>query len=112
VNEAGCYVIESVPKTEETRRDTGYSKTVNWIRTDNYTRVRSEIHDLSGGLFKVMEVLSLKEVDGLRGKWLMEKVEMRNLRSGHSTLLTFTNIEANKEIDGKLFAPGRLDRGQ
>ncbi len=110
VNETLCYVIESVPKTEETKRDTGYLKTVNWIRTDNYARVKSEIYDLSGGLFKLMQVHSLKEVDGRRGKWLMEKVEMRNLRSGHSTFLTFINIETNKEINERLFAPGRLDR--
>lgn len=107
-----CYVIESVPKREETRRDTGYSRTVNWIRSDNYVRVRSEIHDLSGALFKVMNVISTKEVDKPGGKWLMEKVEMRNVRSGSSTMLQFNNIKTGEAIDDRLFAPNRLDRGR
>jgi outer membrane lipoprotein-sorting protein len=109
LNGASCYVIESVPKADETRRDTGYSKTVNWIRKDNFVRVKSEIHDLSGALAKVMQVHALKEVDKQQDKWLMEKVEMRDLRSGHVTILTFNNIRTDAELSDKLFAPGRLD---
>jgi uncharacterized protein len=109
LNGVSCYVIESVPKADETRRDTGYSKTVNWIRKDNFVRVKSEIHDLSGALAKVMQVHALKEVDKQQGKWLMEKVEMRDIRSGHVTILTFNNIRTGAELSDKLFSPGRLD---
>jgi hypothetical protein len=107
---SSCFVIESIPKTEQTRKDTGYSKTVNWIRADNYTRVKAEIFDLSGGLFKTMQVHSLKEVDNRRNKWLMEKVEMRNVQTGHTTMLLFNDIKTSGTLNDKLFAPNRLDK--
>jgi hypothetical protein len=112
VNGSSCYVIESVPKTEKTGRDTGYAKTVNWIRADNYVRVKAELYDLSGGLSKAMQVFSLKEADQQKGKWLMEKVLMQNLQSGHSTLLEFHDIRTDKELGERLFAPNRLDKEQ
>ncbi len=110
VNGVSCFVVESVPKTEETRRDTGYSKSVNWIRFDNFVRVKSELHDLSGVLFKVMQVHSVKEVSGQAGKLLLQEVEMKNLQSGHTTILTFHNIDTGGAVSDKLFSPGRLDR--
>ncbi len=110
LNGVPCFVIESVPKDEEVRKGTGYSKTITWIRRDNFVRVKAELFDLSGAPFKVMQVHSVKEVDKQRGRWLMEKVEMQNLQSGHSTIITFNDIKTGGEISDRLFAPGRLDK--
>lgn len=109
---AACYVVESVPKAEDTRKDTGYSRSLNWIRADTYVRIKAELYDLSGSPFKSMRVHAVKEIDKQRGKWLMEKVEMRNLQSGHSTVLTFHDIKTGNAISDRLFAPNNLDKEQ
>jgi outer membrane lipoprotein-sorting protein len=110
VDGTACHVIESVPKTDDTRRDTGYSKSVSWIRADTYVRVKAELYDLSGALFKIMKLHSAREIDEQRGKWLMEKVEMKNLQSGHSTVILFQDIRTGAGINDRLFAPNQLDK--
>ena len=37
-----CYVIESTPASDTVKERTGYSKSVQWIRADNYMVVRGE----------------------------------------------------------------------
>lgn len=110
LNGVPCFVIESVPKDDDVRKGTGYSKTITWIRQDNLIRVKAELFDLSGALFKVMQVHSVKEIDRQRNKWLMEKVEMLNLQSGHTTIITFNDIRTGADISDKMFSPGRLDK--
>lgn len=110
LNGIECFVIESVPKTEKIRKNTAYTKKIAWIRTDNFVRIKSELYDLSGMLYKIMQVISIKEVNRKRGKWLVEKVEMRNIQSGHSTIITFNNIKVGETLSNKLFMPNRLDQ--
>lgn len=105
-----CFVIESIPRAEEVMKNNGYSKTVTWIRTDNFVRIKAELYAPSGMLYKVMQVSSVKEVDRQRGKWLVEKIEMRNLETGHSTVITFNEIKVGGDINKALFQPNRLDQ--
>jgi len=110
VDGATCYVIESVPITEDTRKDTGYSKSVTWIRVDTYVRIKAELYDLSGSPYKSMRVHTLREIDTQRKKWLPEHIEMRNLQSGHATVITFNDIKTGTAIGDRLFAPNSLDK--
>jgi hypothetical protein len=63
----------------------------------------------SGALYKIMVVSSIKEVDRQRGKWLVEKVEMQNIETGHSTVIIFSDIKVGEVLDNKLFQPNCLD---
>lgn len=110
LNGIPCFVIESIPRTEDIKKNTGYAKTVSWIRADSFVRIKSELYDPSGMLYKIMQVSSVKEVDRQRGKWLVEKVEMRNIETGHSTIITFNNIKVGEALDHKVFLPNRLDQ--
>lgn len=109
LNGIPCFVIESIPRTEEIKKNIGYAKMVSWIRTDSFVRIKSELYDPSGMLYKIMQVNSVKEVDRQRGKWLAEKVEMRNIETGHSTIIIFNNIKVGEALNNNLFLPNRLD---
>lgn len=110
VNGIPCFVIESVPKTEQIKKDTGYSRTITWIRTDNFVRIKAELFDVNGRLFKIMNVHAIKELDKTRNKWLVEKVQMKNMLTGHETSIEFGNIETSAAADDQLFSANRLDR--
>lgn len=110
INGIPCYVIESIPRTEQIKRDTGYAKTITWIRTDTFVRSKAELFDMSGRLGKIMNVGAIKEMDRQRNKWLTEKVEMRNVLTGHVTIIEFKDIIADASISDDLFAPNRLDQ--
>lgn len=105
-----CFVIESVPKTTEIKRDTGYSKIISWIRTDNFVRIQADYLDVGGLPYKHMRVSSVMEVNARDGKWLIEKIEMLNLQSGHHTEITFKDIQVGNKADENILSPNRLDR--
>src|SRR3990172_11909951 len=40
-----CYVIESLPKNETVKSNSGYGKRTTWIRKDNFVMIKGEILD-------------------------------------------------------------------
>lgn len=105
-----CFVIESVPKTDKIKRDTGYSRTVSWIRTDNFVRIQADFSDVGGLPYKHMHVSAVTEVSAHDGKWLIERVEMLDIQSGHRTEIIFKDIKVGRKADENMLSPNSLDR--
>jgi hypothetical protein len=59
VDGIACYVVESVPKDE----DYMYSKTITWIRKENFVGLKKEFYDEDGELLKT---LSIKKVENIK----------------------------------------------
>lgn len=110
IDNVPCFVIESVPKTEKIKRDTGYSRTVSWIRTDNFVRIQADFSDVRGLPYKHMHVSAVKEVSAHDGKWLNEKVDMLDIHSGHRTEITFEDIKVGRKVNENMLSPSSLDR--
>ena len=51
---APTYVIESLPKNDEVKNNTGYSKRVSWVRKDNFIAVRTDFWDIGGQPLKTV----------------------------------------------------------
>lgn len=105
-----CFVIESVPKSDKIKRDTGYSRTVSWIRTDNFVRIQADFSDVGGLPYKHMHVSAVTEVSAHDGKWLIERVEMLDIQSGHRTEIIFKDIKVGRKADENMLSPNSLDR--
>ena len=112
IDNVNCYKIVAAPKTASIEDATGDSRYVSWIRTDSFLRIQARYYDRSGRPYKLMRVDSEEPVNGYPGKWLITKVEMTNLQSGHSTIMTFSDIAVGKAYDDLFFAPSRLSRWQ
>jgi outer membrane lipoprotein-sorting protein len=76
VTDQKCYVIEAIPATSAIKERTGTSKSVYWIRHDNYMAVKGEFYDTSGTLWKKMQATEIKEVDAGKKKWMAMNVRM------------------------------------
>jgi hypothetical protein len=105
-----CWVIESVPASEQVKKDYGYGKKTAWIRKSNFMEKKVEYLDTAGRPLKTMLVPEVVEVDAAAHKWWATKREVRNHQTGHSTLLTFENLDVKKPVGEDFFTTRYLER--
>src|SRR6185295_7548237 len=99
-----CFVVESTPATDAVKERTGYSKTVSWVRQDNFMHVKVEFYAAEGGaLVKRMIASENKEVDPAKHKWMAMSVRMENVAKGNITLLKFAEVKVNQGVPDNTF---------
>ena len=79
-----CLVIESVAKGAAS-----YKKKVSWIDKSSYLPLREEYYDVQGKVFKEFTAGEIREVDGI--PTIMTRT-MKNLKTGHQTLVEFPDV--------------------
>jgi outer membrane lipoprotein-sorting protein len=105
-----CYVIESVPATEQIKKDYGYAKKISWIRKANFMEKKVEYYDVTGRLLKTQTVPEVKEVDPAAHKWWATRREMVNHQTGHRTLIVFEKVDAQAAVSDEFFTTRYLER--
>ena len=105
-----CYVIESVPATDVVRSNSGYSRKVTWIRSDNFLETKVEYYDLANRLLKTQRVARHEPVASQKGKWFALEREMTNHQTGHRTLLVATKLDGTLTISDETFTARTLER--
>ena len=98
-----CWNIVCVPKVKS-----NYSKYITWVDQESLIPIKAEFYDKHGKLLKVMEVQSLKKIDGF---WTTEKVQMENLQKKHKTIIETKKIEYNRDVKDDLFRVSTLESG-
>ncbi len=114
VNGFDCWVIEGVPKKEKRKKvinETGYLKTVTWIRKDIFMSIRSIQYVKKG---KKIKYFTASNIENIQGIWTAKKLTMKTTkkkRMEHMTILLFDNMIFNKDADDTLFTTQRMERG-
>lgn len=105
------WVIQSTPKSERIIEETGYKKSMAFVRQDNYVVIRA-IHWLKKGKkMKYMKVKTLEKIDGI---WTPTEIQMTTKigkATQHKTILRFHNTKYNQALDDSLFTVRRLEKG-
>ncbi len=111
INQHAVWIIEAVPKNEETVNLYGYTKSLLIVRQDNFVIVRA-VHWLKNkNMLKYNEVKKLEQIDGI---WIPMEVHAKTVNNGktvHQTLLINTDIELNIPVNDELFTKRRLEQG-
>ena len=104
--------IKTVPKTKAEAEKSGYSKSVVFIRQDNYVMIRGVrwVHKKKRN--KYLDVRKLEKIDGI---WVSTELHVTT-KSGkktlHKTILKQKNIYFNQdEVNEDLFSIRRLEKG-
>jgi hypothetical protein len=105
-----CYVIESIPSTEQIKKDYGYAKWLAWIRKSNFMEKKVEYFDTAGRPLKTQVIPQVKEVDDRAHKWWAVRREIANHQTGHSTILVFDALDAAQPVREDYFTPRYLER--
>jgi hypothetical protein len=108
VDDAPCHVVESLPRTDAVRANSGYSRRVTWLRKDSLVPVRVEAWDLAGQPLKRMHFSELRPA-GADGRWQPMRMKAENLQTGHHTLIELTQFQADLKLDAQRFTPRALE---
>lgn len=105
-----CHVIESVPINDTVKSNSGYSKKITWVRTDNFVETKVEYYDLAGRLLKTQRVGKHQLVEPQKARWFALYREMTNHQSGHKTTLDVSKVDAAVATPDDMFTTRYIER--
>ena len=111
VRGAKVWLIESLPKTEEEIEETGYTKSVLFVRQDNFVVVRAVHWVKEGRRLKYLDVSRLEQIDGIWTILEMSMTTKKDKATLHKTELQFSNVKYNQQLDEQMFTIRRLEKG-
>jgi hypothetical protein len=96
VDGADCWKVQSVPKQAKSSQ---YTKSVVWIRKDNYAlaRIESSVRD------QVVRRLNYSRIGNIQGIWTARELAMTDLKRGSITRLTLDKVEYNLPLKDEDF---------
>ena len=104
--------IKSVPKTKAEAEKSGYSKSVVFIRQDNYVMIRGVHWVYKKKRNKYLDVRKLEKIDGIWISTEMHVTTKSGKKTLHKTILKQNNIKFNQvEVNEDLFTIRRLEKG-
>jgi outer membrane lipoprotein-sorting protein len=105
-----CRVIESTPKNDDVKNDSGYAKRVSWVDNKTGVTVKGELFDTNGELLKRYSADKIEEVDKKEHKFQPMRLESENVQSKHKTILTFEHFKANTGVKNDFFTTRFLEK--
>jgi len=104
--------IKAVPKSKDEAKKSGYSKSVIFIRQDNYVMIRAVRWVHKKRQNKYIDVKKLEKIDGI---WVSTEMHVKTKtgkKTLHKTILKENNIRFNQdEVNADLFTVRRLEKG-
>ncbi|MFV0505939.1 MAG: outer membrane lipoprotein-sorting protein [Bacteroidales bacterium] len=111
VNGIDCHKVEAVPSNEERKKISGYSKSIYYVSKDNFIVNKVDFYDKHGELFKILKGTNIKAVPGTTNFYRAYTLTMENLKTKHKTILSYSNIQINTDVDEEMFSVRMLERG-
>jgi hypothetical protein len=111
INGVKTWVIEAVPRSKEVIEETGYRKSILWIRQDNYVLTRSFREEDKKGYYKYVTVEKLEQIDGI---WVASEMHIKRTKGKetvHRTVLKLDDVKFNQDLDETMFSIRRLEKG-
>ena len=105
------WVIQAVPRTEEEVDETGYTKTVSFVRKDNYVVIRTKSWVKKGNRHKYFDVKKLEQIDGIWTATEMHMATKKGKKVLHRTVLKNSSVKFNQDLGENLFSIRRLEKG-
>ncbi|OFX14717.1 MAG: hypothetical protein A2Z18_10035 [Armatimonadetes bacterium RBG_16_58_9] len=99
-----CYVVKSVPRDPKSAE---FDYKVSWVRKDNFVVVQEKYYDRQG---KPLKQLTVDDLDKIQGIWTVRKDTMRNLQTGHYTVVTWDKVKYNTGLGDDVFTERYLRR--
>ncbi len=106
LNSRSVFVVESRPV-----RSADYVQKLSWIDKTTRLPLREEYYDVQGALYRVFTSDEIREVEaGPAGVATVVKRTMKNVKTGHRTEVTFSEVAYNVGIGDDLFTESSLRR--
>ena len=106
---AAVYVVEATPNNEQRKRESGYSRRDIFVRKDIASIVRIDYYDRQQELLKVFRARDIQQVPSTK-TWRAQTIEMKNQKSGHTTVITYSPFVVNAGVNDDTFSSRELER--
>lgn len=103
-----CYVLEVTPSADKVKTATGYSRTIEWVRKDNYVTVGGEFYDAKGALWKKLVASDVRMVDRVNKKFLAHQLRVEDVKTGRVTVLQLGDVKTDAAIPDSVFTEQNL----
>lgn len=105
------WLVQAVPRSRKVIEETGYRKSVLFVRQDNYVVVRAVHWVADSDRLKYFDVKKLEQIDNI---WVATDIHMTTKQGKatlHKTVLTYRNVRFGQKQDPDLFTVRRLEKG-
>jgi hypothetical protein len=102
--------VEAIPDESEIK-ETGYTKSIFFVRKDNHVVVRAVSWVKKGGRLKYMEVKQLEEIDGIWVPTEMTMTTKKGKQTLHSTILRQHDTRFGQDLSHDMFSVRQLEKG-
>ncbi|MBR1405241.1 MAG: outer membrane lipoprotein-sorting protein [Treponema sp.] len=104
VDGTDCYKVEAVAKDKGEKNP----RRILWWRTDNYLLQKAEFYDKQNTLQRELTCSDITQISGI---WTTGKMFIKNVQTGHSTLLEMKDVQYNVDLSDSLFTVTAIERG-
>jgi hypothetical protein len=111
VNGVKTWLIESIPRSKKVIKETGYKKSLLFVRQDNYFVIRGVNWVRDGGYLKYMDVKTLEQIDGIWIATELHVTKKKGKKFVHKTVLKLNNVKFNQKLDYEMFTVRRMEKG-
>lgn len=105
------WVIQSTPIDEEEIDETGYTKSIQFVRKDNDVVIRAKTWVKKGKRNKYLEVEELAQIDGIWVPTVMTMTTKKGKQTLHRTILRTSDVKFNQDLDEDRFSVRGLESG-
>lgn len=99
------------PKTQKTIDETGYTKSIVFVRQDNFVIIQALHYVKIGNKLKYMKVLGLEKIDDIWSVTKMQMTTKKGKKTLHKTLFEFRDIKYNQDLSEDFFSTRTLKKG-
>ena len=111
VNGVKVWQILSTPRTKEEIKESGYTKSIIFIRQDNYVVIRALSWLHKGGKLRYLDVKKLEQIDGIWVPTEMHMTTKKDKKTLHKTVIRSSNVKFNQALDEETFSLRALEKG-
>jgi outer membrane lipoprotein-sorting protein len=105
------WLIESIPRSKKVIKETGYAKSLLFVRKDNYYVIRGVHWVKNGGYLKYLDTRTLEQIDGVWVGTEMHITKKKSKKMVHKTEMYWKNVRFNQDFADDLFTIRRLEKG-
>lgn len=105
------WLIESIPVSSKVVKESGYNKSILFVRQDNYVVIRSVNWVEKKKRLKYFDVKKLEKIDGIWVPTEMHMTSKKGKYTEHKTILLQSQVKFNQKLDADLFSKRRLEKG-
>ena len=105
------WIVQAIPNTEDEIDETGYTKSIFFVRQDNDVVIRSKNWVKKGSREKYFDVRQLERIDGIWVATEMHMATKKGKRTLHQTVIKASNVRFNQDLAESQFTVRQLEKG-